>query len=271
MSSLAEKDSCKKTHNPEDSVIRISTLSVSITLTMASMLLCPNFAAAQSAPTVTIDAENKPLMTILKELGDKHGLNYVVSQKASEAAGGVNCRLKSVALDRAIQMLCAACNLEAQVDGRFVIIRVPKKGERPRFNFPDDTAPRTRKGSGGVKDILGSKKPEIKKTEPAKTSEAAPAALATTVGKVLSITKRTLIVEDEFGKNATYHLPTSSAQPGLVFKLTKALETLRTGHRVVVSYSVNKKKLRVINAIIGGRDPRTKDTIILPKDIKKNR
>ncbi|MDF1666459.1 MAG: hypothetical protein P1V97_32215 [Planctomycetota bacterium] len=251
-------------------MIRTSTLSVSLTLALASLLLCPSFAAAQDAPTVTIEAENKPLMTILKELGDKHGLNYVVSQKASEAAGGVNCRLKAVSLDRAIQMLCAACNLEAQVDGRFVIIRVPKKGERPRFNFPENTEPKVAKRSG-VKDILGSTEPNRKKTDSSKSDDSAPSSMATTVGKVLSITKRTLIVEDEFGKNATYHLPASSTQPGLVFKLTKALETLRTGHRVVISYSVNKKKLRVINAIIGGRDPRSKDTVILPKDVKKNR
>lgn len=270
MSSIAAKERRQKDHSPEDSVIRTATFS--IPLALAALLSFPSLSYAQGSPKVSIEAENKPLMTILKELGDKHGLNYVVSQKASDEAGGVNCRLKDVSLDRALQMLCAACNLEAQVDGRFVIIRVPKKGERPRFNFPDDTSPREPKNSGqGVKGILGSGKTDVKKPDSAKPSVETPATVATTVGKVLSITKKTVIVEDEFGKSATYHLPTTSKQPGLVFKLTKALETLRTGHRVVISYSVNKKKWRVINAIIGGRDPRTKDTLILPKTDKKNR
>jgi hypothetical protein len=233
-----------------------------------SVVLCgaltANPSSAQDVPIVTIEAENKPLLDILKELGKTHGLNYVVSQKASEVAGAVHCRLKQIALDRAIQMLCAACNLEAEVQGHFVIIRVPVGGQRARFNFPTGSRKRSPgEVKTGVAGILKKAGAPVKSAdagrEPVKkvVEKAAPAEVSISVGRVLSITKQTVIIENEEGQKATFHLPKPGpVSSGLIFKLKKAIETLRTGHRVVLTYTTSKSGIHVIQGVIGGGDPR---------------
>jgi hypothetical protein len=248
---------------------------------LATALFIPTVTEAEDVPIVTIEAENKPLLEILKELGETQGLNYVVSQKASEAAGNVNCRLKELPVDRAIQMLCAACNLEAEVQGRFVIIRLPKDGRKPRFNFPDKAGaePSKRPGTGGVKGILkksglpiskNGSSPARKSSNSTEVAENAP--LQTAVGRVLSNTKQTIIIEDEYGKSATYYLPKSGTVPsGYIFKLKKAVETLRPGHRAVLSFYVLKDGKRVMKSVIGGRDPRKTGSVVIPKSSKKDK
>lgn len=109
-------------------------------------LLCSS-AKAQDIPNVSVVSDGQSLSSILKQLGKDHNLNYVVSQAALDKAGKVECRLQKVPLDRAVQMLCAACHLEAAVQGRFVVIRAAKAGRSPAFSFPTDVTELPRQNS----------------------------------------------------------------------------------------------------------------------------
>jgi hypothetical protein len=243
----------------------------------------------ESGASIKLEIKNQPLLSVLESLSREHGLNYVVSEAACRAAGAIHCRLEDVPLERAVQMLCAACNLEAEIQGRFVVIRVAR-GERPRLAFPSGAPSRagekkarsTAKAPGRAPAVSdGRSAPTTKKPSVSQSPGRAERARAkapvdspapgkaelttgTVIGKVLSAGADFLEVRADKGGSVRFELPEpETISPTFYVQLQAALARLQTGDRVVLTYRKSGDK-RLINAIIGGRDPRDRSTIELP-------
>lgn len=271
--------------------------SSGLALALAVSLLAAAPARADEAGPVTLHVENQPLNEVLDALVKSHGLNYVVSGTSIKAAGNVYCHLDKVPLDRAVQMLCAACNLEAEIQGRFVVIRVPR-GSKARFAFPSEReladarrressadkagtsgkggamfagegresseASRSGKTSADPTGKTGSADSPPSGTEGRDEEDESTAAFAT--GKVLSKTDSSVVIKSELDDTvATYLMP--APKPGnetFLLTLRQGIGRLSVGNRASVTFKTDARGRKTLTGIIGGRDPRDRSTVTLP-------
>ena len=78
-------------------------VSTRVFAALACLSLSSSAHAQETRDLVKLEVRNKPLISVLDDLSEKHGLNYVVSEEACRLAGAVHCRLDAVPLERAAQ------------------------------------------------------------------------------------------------------------------------------------------------------------------------
>jgi hypothetical protein len=237
---------------------------------------------------IDLKLEGQPLNSVLKELGASYGLNYVVSGAALEKAGDVHCRLERVELANAIQMLCAACNLQAQMNGLYVVIRVPQPGEAPKFTLPSleearrEPEPRRtgvesafgpesgRTSSEPKPPVAARPRPGVEAPRPAAPRVAAGGEDVVAVGQVTKIEADGLLLKLDGGTELKLVLPEGDEMETMVrVQLKQIVDASKPGHRVSAIYS-SRGTRNVLKALIAGRDPRDDSTTRLPDNFRPN-
>lgn len=263
----------------------LENMAVSVFVCLASLLVCFPV-AGQTSPNVSLEFKSQPLLKILEDLGEQYNLNYVTSDEASRKAGKISCRLKNMPLARAIQMICASCHLEAQIQGNFVLIRLPRPGEAPKIALPPgppvhapQLGPRPNKSKDPSTEVSSTEVSSILKSAPKRAKPArqkrelevesvqsrTAEQRAAFVGVIVSKTDNSMVAKSSEGEVMNFVLPSAGKSEKFRSSLFETLNKMKIGYRVLV-LSKLKNGQREILGFLGGQDPRKKVKIELPEE-----
>lgn len=223
-------------------------------------------AAPNELSKVKVDVveESQPIKDVLERLQQRHGLNYVVSERVLVQAGVVTVKLKQVPLDAALEAICSACDLSLEFRGPILVI-LPKQsrslprvreGLRPRESR---RAPARRNGSA-----LPSRRPEKKSkafvapVDPPSTRRSAPpvGVESMAIGEVIEVDmpNRRLQLKSE-GVKRDFYLPAHGGpDPKLQgARLGQAVSGLKAGYRVALLYRYEDDRPTITNLVGGSR------------------
>lgn len=241
-----------------------AALGLALTFTLASATPALAQRAPLSETMVDVSADREPVRDVLRRLEGQHGLNYVVSEEVLAGAGSVTVRLKQVALEDALQAICAACGLSLEVRGRILVILpretrrllppvrkdggsslVPKKGEAPSSaEAPRPAQPR----------------------RPLRAANSGKRELARAVGTVLEVDRknRLLRVDVDGLKRDFYFMPPEGAGVAQTARLEGAMARLAKGHRVALEYCREGTRSLVVS-LVGGDEVRDRRLAVARK------
>jgi hypothetical protein len=248
---------------------RASLLAAGLLLALA----LPGLSRAEDPEIkVTIDAEDEPLIGVVKKLCAARGLDYVVSESALQRAGHVSLKLTDVPLTVALETICEVYGLDAHLRGRIVVIKLhegtaaaapapaPRHVEEPLLPRPSHellppappaapaptTVPTPAPAPGPVAEVTS-------QTQVPMRSVASSGGGGIVVGSVVDIAADSVTVKEDRGEPRVFLVAPGSDDDGRNLRLLQALKRLHKGDRIALECKTEGSKTVVVNLVGGGK------------------